>query len=83
MAWVEYRKPGAEYRKPGWNIENKGGISSLETYRRPVGDLDMLGQKPTCLIGDLYMLHQRPIGDRHAWSETDMLGRKPTCLIGH
>ena len=47
MAWVEYRKPGAEYRKPGWNIENKGGISSLETYRRPVGDLDMLGQKPT------------------------------------
>ena len=32
-------------------------------------------RRPTCLIGDLDMLHRRltsPIGDRHAPSETDM-----------
>ena len=44
----------------------------------------MLNRRPTCLIGNLDMLHQRPIWDRHAHlrptciSETDIPERRPT-----
>ena len=37
--------------------------------------------RPTCMIGDLSETHMpdlRPIGDRHASSETDMHDQRPT-----
>ena len=43
-----------------------------ETHPRPIGDpseTDMPVRRP---IGDLDMLHRRPIGERPAPSETDM-----------
>ena len=52
--------------------------SRKNSYDRiPIGDpseTDMPDRRP---IRDLDMLHQRPIGDRHAPSETDMPDRRP------
>ena len=49
-------------------------------YRRSIGDRHAWWEthrRPTCLIGDLGMLHRRPIWYRHAWSET------LACFIGN
>ena len=62
---------------PDWRPQRRH--ASLETdmpIRRPIGDVDMLHQRPTCLIGDTLkfnlhnwrpirdnMPHRRPIGD--------------------
>ena len=62
-----------------------------------IEELSETHRRPTCLNGELDMLHQIPICNRHAPSETDMSDRQPigdrlrlkclirdqrTCLIG-
>ena len=62
--------------------------------RRPIGDLNMLHPRPTCLIGVLDMLHRRPtgmigdpsetstcyIGEQHVWSKTHRRLRHATSI---
>ena len=50
-----------------------------------IGDISETHRRPTFLIGEPLetdMSDRRPIGDRHACSETNMPDRRPTCLIG-
>ena len=67
------------HRRPIGNILEGDPSETDMPDRRPIGDLNMLHQRPTCLIRDLDMLHQRPtcIGD------LKMLHLRPTCHIGN
>ena len=48
--------------------------------RRPINDLNILHQRPTCLIRDPSKTSTCYIGGRHAWSE---INQRPTCPIGN
>ena len=59
-------------------------LNGENNYRRAIRDPSETLYRPACLIGDIDMLHRRPIGDRHAPLETtcmikdhDMLHRRP------